>query len=163
MEIVKALRRRFGKPILLIPHVTSPHSNDHAFLMSVARSFDGKQDVFCLPANLTAPETKWIISQLCCLIASRTHAAIAGFSSGIPTVSLAYSRKAYGINDSLFGNADYVIAPGDLTPAQVVERTCLALEQTGSIKRCLQVFMRTVYQQTMFAGQALRKLLTKRQ
>jgi polysaccharide pyruvyl transferase WcaK-like protein len=54
--------------------------------------------------NFDGPcEAKSYISSLDFLVAARMHACIAGFSSGVPVVPVAYSRKFSG----LFGLLDY--------------------------------------------------------
>jgi len=160
-EIIRALIRRWGRPVVLIPHVTSPHSNDHALLKA---AFDflkdhEKERVICLPDNLSAAETKWIISQLHCLVAARTHATIAAFSSYVPTVSLAYSCKAYGLNELLFGHTNYLLSPEEVVPDRVVEKVSLALQDTSMIRNSLRKYIGSVYQQAEEAVLALKHSL----
>ena len=50
-------------------------------------------------------------------IGARTHATIAAFSMGVPTISIAYSVKAKGINRDLFGDADVVLETPDVSAA----------------------------------------------
>ncbi len=142
-RILTLVREKTGRPVLLIPHVVSPHSNDHAFLREVLRLY-GKNDleVRLLAPNFNAAQTKWIISQCDVLAAARTHATIAGFSSKIPTVSFAYSLKAQGLNRDIFGNEDkYLLNPKTITPETTVEKIELALKETQVIKRTLGVYL----------------------
>ncbi|MDI9434138.1 MAG: polysaccharide pyruvyl transferase family protein [Planctomycetota bacterium] len=160
-EIIRALVRKWDRPIVLIPHVTSPHSNDHALLKA---AFDflkdhEKERVICLPDNLSAAETKWIISQLHCLVAARTHATIAAFSSYVPTVSFAYSCKAYGLNELLFGHTNYLLSPEEVIPDRVVEKVSVVLQDTSMIQGCLRKYMGSVYLQAEEAVLALKHSL----
>ena len=50
-------------------------------------------------------EAKSYISRMDVLIGSRMHATIASFTSGVPTIPVAYSRKFAGF----FGNLDYPV------------------------------------------------------
>lgn len=159
-EIVHELKDRIGRQMILIPHVTSPHSNDHKFLRNVLSRYEGdKKDIYLLPDFLSAAETKWVISKLDCLIAARTHATIASFSSCVPTVSLAYSVKAYGINERLFGHTDYVISPKQLRAEEVAERTKAVLRDNENIRKHLKNVMPAIKKNALEAGLVLKKII----
>jgi colanic acid/amylovoran biosynthesis protein len=85
-----------------------------------------------MPNNLTAAQTKHVISQCRLLMATRTHATIAGFSTGIPTASLSCTRKALGINQDLFSHQRYVcdISQRDLLPRLTASLETLIVEET---------------------------------
>jgi colanic acid/amylovoran biosynthesis protein len=158
VEIVYDLMKAYDRPILLIPHVTSPHSDDHLFLARIkSRLREGIVSI--LPNTLSAAKTKYVISRLSCLVAARTHATIASFSTCVPTVSLAYSVKAWGINESLFGHTRYVVGPKEMTPGTVVEATGRALAEARVIRECLAGRMRTISAEAMAAGHELKNIL----
>jgi colanic acid/amylovoran biosynthesis protein len=119
VELVHAIRSATSLPVLLIPHVTSPSSDDHALLERVAAAAGG---CACAGSSLTAPETKWIISKCCMFAGARTHATIAAMSMGVPTLSFAYSAKALGLNQDMFGSLDYCIPAPELTSEAVEQR-----------------------------------------
>ncbi len=60
-------------------------------------------------------EIKYIIGNCKYFIGARTHSTIAALSSFIPTLSLAYSTKARGINKDLFGHEEYVLDISNIT------------------------------------------------
>lgn len=157
--IVATLRDTFRRPIILIPHVTSPHSDDYALLSDVYAALESKDDVHLLPPHLGAAQTKWVISKLGCLVAARTHATIAAFSTCVPTVSLAYSIKAYGINEMLFGHSDYVISPEKFCLDSVVDKVRIVLNKGDDIRHVLAKDMQKIKSDAMYAGQVLRDLL----
>ncbi len=96
--------------ILLVPHVVQPpHNDDHQYLAGIVDSVDRPGRVRLLPPLFDARQTKHVIAQCDALMAARTHATIAGFSSAVPTISLAYSRKAHGINLDLFGHDEWLV------------------------------------------------------
>lgn len=74
-----------------------------------------------VPSTLNATEYKWVISQLDMLVAARTHATIGAFSTGIPTISLAYSIKAVGLNRDVFGHDRFVIPIAETTTERLLE------------------------------------------
>ena len=61
-----------------------------------------------MPSEFNASQIKQVISQFHFFIGARTHATIAAFSSGVPTISIAYSVKAKGINKDLLGEIPVV-------------------------------------------------------
>lgn len=94
-----------GKYVLFVPHVMerNPNNND---LLACEELFDNLKDSsMCriLSGEYSASQFKGFIGLSECLIGARTHATIASISQGIPTVSIAYSRKAYGIMSDVFG------------------------------------------------------------
>jgi polysaccharide pyruvyl transferase WcaK-like protein len=158
IEIVRELLRIHDRPIILIPHVTSPHSDDHAFLNRIKSQLPGNM-VVILPKTLSAGKTKYVISTLSCLIAARTHATIASFSTCVPTVSLAYSLKAWGINEMMFGHTGYVVAPIEVTPSTVVEAARRVLRDAQCIWECLYHKMISISNEALAAGQKVKHLI----
>ncbi len=102
--------------VTLIPHVNpytgGDRNNDYILLNRIYDLLDEvtKEHVYLLNDELNAIELKAEIG--CCkmLIAARTHATIAGFSQKVPTISIAYSVKAIGINKDVFNSTEYILA-----------------------------------------------------
>jgi polysaccharide pyruvyl transferase WcaK-like protein len=153
-DIARELLRVHDLPVILIPHVTSPHSNDHLFLSCIKAQLPGSM-VRILPETLSAAKTKYVISMLSCLIGARTHATIASFSTFVPTVSLAYSVKAWGINEMLFGHTRYVVGPTDITAGTVAKAARRVLEDAADIRDCLSRRMAVISSRAISAGREL--------
>jgi len=133
--LIRRLQESFNRPLLLIPHVTQIGNDDYEFMQEAVRRAGLDPGVVpALPPSLTAAEIKWIIARLDLLIAARTHATIAGFSSHIPTISIAYSVKALGINQQVFGHHKFVIPARELSPDHLVEISRTALGQSEDIR-----------------------------
>jgi polysaccharide pyruvyl transferase WcaK-like protein len=159
VEVVQKLLKTYDRPVILIPHVTSPHSDDHLFLSHIKSRLPANM-VVILPKTLSAANTKYVISRLSCLIAARTHATVASFSTCVPTVSLAYSRKAWGINEMLFGHTGYVVAPTEMTPNTVLEAAGRVLKDAQYIRSCLSGKMATISRDAIAAGRELQRVVT---
>ncbi|MHC4109882.1 MAG: polysaccharide pyruvyl transferase family protein [Planctomycetota bacterium] len=159
LELLFDLRKTTERPIVLVSHVTSPHSNDHGLLGEIYKKLTSKNDIYLLPDNLNAAQVKWVISKLACLIASRTHATIAAFSTCVPTVSLAYSAKAYGLNKMLFGHTFFVVKPEDFYPGRIMKKVTMVLDQKSQIKKTLESNMPGIQDLALDAGIQLRKVL----
>ena len=159
-EIIRAVRDHFGRPVLLIPHVTGPVSNDdYLFMRSCLAEIEDSKGIYLIDGRLNAPETKWVISRLSCMVAARTHATIAAFSTYTPTVSLAYSIKAYGINERLFGHCNYLVAPENLGPSSVIKTIERVQADESSIRSTLEKVIPGIQQEAFQAGETLRELL----
>lgn len=60
---------------------------------------------------LNAMQVKYLISKLDFLITARTHAAIAAYSTCVPTLAVSYSIKSIGIARDIFGESDPCVLP----------------------------------------------------
>ena len=101
--------------VALIPHVVMPMDNDYDVLYALYTALPDslKPRVWLVNDKLSATQYKYIISQCAALVASRTHAAIAAYSTGVPCMAVGYSVKAAGIAKDLDLN-DYVLDVSDI-------------------------------------------------
>lgn len=108
--------------LLLLPHVNMPTDNDQEALDAMAQHLTPEeQPRLCrVPQNLNAVQRKYLISRCELLICCRTHASIAGYSTGVPTLVVGYSVKSQGIGSDL-GMERWVIPAED--SAKLLERT----------------------------------------
>ena len=159
-NIVKEISVTTKLPLFLIPHVTSPHTNDYMFLKNVLAVLKKpKEKIELVPSNLTAAELKWIIGKMSVFVGARTHSTIAALSSGVPTISLAYSIKAKGINQDIFGHSRYCLEPDQVTPVTITERIGELIDDSEKIKNKLNLSLPKVKILAMDAGKYLRKVL----
>lgn len=158
--IIAEVTRRTERQIYLIPHVTNPDSNDHTFMQRALSLIPGKNENITLVApRYTAAETKWIISQMALFAGARTHATIAALSLGVPTLSFAYSIKAQGINQDVFGHAGYCLDPADLNVKKIVDLIISMLDQETSIRTDLRERIPVIQRSAMHAGKELKQLI----
>lgn len=126
-EFIRRAVRQYGLGVLLVPHVhplQSESAGGDATYMAdlLERVRDLGSSVKMMPHKLNASQIKYVISQLRFFIGARTHSTIAALSSGVPTVSIAYSVKARGINRDLFGNEQAVLPTTELS-ADTLQRS----------------------------------------
>lgn len=160
------LKSGSGRHVMLVPHVINeydPWSNDLAFLENVVSLLrpDEVERVILLPP-LSAAEYKWLIGQCTVFAGARTHSTIASFSQCVPTVSLAYSIKAVGLNRDLLGTLDYCILPHELSAGAVVERIQHALMNKTDLRQRLAEKMESLTMEARNAGTHLRNVLDAR-
>ena len=95
-----------GAEVHLVPHVLSRGDAADEDDLAVSRILADQHPDCVLAPNFRSPvEAKSYISRMDVLIGSRMHATIASFTSGVPTIPVAYSRKFAGF----FGNLDYPV------------------------------------------------------
>lgn len=97
--------------IALIPHVIWDSNDDRKPLQHLLDKFGHTGRVHLLEEEFNAEQLKYIISKCRVLITARTHASIAAYSTGVPTIVMGYSVKARGIALDLFGKEDEYVLP----------------------------------------------------
>ncbi len=102
IETARCLLER-ADSLLLLPHVTMSADDDQEALALLEKGLTESERVrLCrIPRELNAAQRKYIISKCAMLVCCRTHASIAGYSSGVPTIVVGYSVKAQGIGVDL--------------------------------------------------------------
>lgn len=107
-EIVEWIMSTSTNQLILVPHVFNPHLQQMAraeglyeypeleLNQQLAAKFRGRwgNRIQIVDQAYSAPELKWIIGQCDLFIGARMHACIAALSQAVPTVILAYSKKA---------------------------------------------------------------------
>lgn len=113
-EFLKETLENSTVSILLLPHVdpldgVSENSDSHYMreILAMTGNFGGR--ISLVPNTLNAAQLKYVLSQCTYFMGARTHATIGALSCLVPTVSIAYSIKAKGLNRDLFGNEDLVL------------------------------------------------------
>jgi polysaccharide pyruvyl transferase WcaK-like protein len=159
-DIVQSIIATARHDVVLIPHVTWAQSNDHEFLRRVANACPKTSTarVFCLNDKLSAAETKWVISRCRAFAGARTHSTIAAISSAVPTLSLAYSRKARGLNQDIFGHQEFCLQPPEITPTNIAERMANLLASSDAIAKHLAGLLPGIRERALNAGAILRRL-----
>ncbi len=144
LEVAQAAIRevlaRDGWGALLLPHVMGkPGNDDVAYMSRVLQRFGGDSRVRLAPGTLDCAGAKHVVSRCDALVAARTHATIGGFSSGIPTISLAYSRKSHGINLDLFGHRNWLLDIVRMSdPSEIVAPLRALLQQRVQLRAHLE-------------------------
>ncbi|HEY0438326.1 MAG TPA: polysaccharide pyruvyl transferase family protein [Phenylobacterium sp.] len=111
-RLIAWLRQQPGVVVHLISHVNSdvrPEDDDRALAARLAAEFPG---VVKAPNFVSPSAAKSYISGLDFLVAGRMHACIAAYSSGVPVVPVAYSRKFTGLFEGVLGYRHLVPVTG---------------------------------------------------
>jgi len=111
--LIRYFLKQQNVTIHLVPHVVNSErmvENDYALCYDLCEEFNNEQ-VKLAPFFLSPIDAKGYISGMDFFIGSRMHSTIAAYSSGVPVVPLAYSRKFIG----LFKDSLYYPYVGDMT------------------------------------------------
>lgn len=96
--------------VALIPHVVWDHNDDRVPLGKLYDEFRDTGRVLQI-GDHNCMELKGYIARCRLFIGARTHATIAAYSSGVPTLVLGYSVKSKGIARDLFGTEEHYVLP----------------------------------------------------
>lgn len=149
-----------GRPLILVPHVARSGGDDDYHLLGQVRDHLAAESIlaFILPGTLNAAEKKWVISKCAAFAGARTHATIAALSMCVPTLSIAYSVKAWGINEDIFGHTNHVIPVADLEGGLLRERLEALLVEGDAVRQVLDERIPVIQRQAYAAGPLLRGL-----
>lgn len=152
-----------GRPVVLVPHVGSSDSGNDDFALLNAVYTECRNTVkapfHLVPFSLGAAELKWVIGRCAIFAGARTHSTIAALSSQVPTLSIAYSLKAKGINRDVYGNLDYCVHVADLTNEIFHERLKSLLDNEVNLRTLLARDIPSFQARAMKAGPILRSLI----
>lgn len=159
VEFLKNIINNTTLQIALIPHVTQPGNNDCAVLDEIYEKLGNPQRVIKIPDNLNAKQYKGYIARTRFFIGARTHATIAAYSNGVPTLVLGYSVKSRGISADIFSEEKFVVDVSTLSSAQALEvEFSKLLSQEEEIKATLRKVIPLKIKSSMDAGKQLLKL-----
>ncbi|MEE4599808.1 MAG: polysaccharide pyruvyl transferase family protein [Desulfobacteraceae bacterium] len=116
-EVASFLRyviQNMNMSILLVPHVVplygNENNNDSIYLKELQnRTGSMGNRIRLMDSCLNAAQIKYVVGRCRYFIGARTHSTIAAISSCVPTISIAYSVKAKGINRDIFDHGKYVL------------------------------------------------------
>ena len=145
--------------IVLIPHVVWKHSDDRIPLQQIYDKYSSTKRVILIEDH-DAEHLKGIITKCRFMIAARTHASIAAYSTCVPTLVVGYSVKAKGIAKDIFGTYDnYVLPVQQLqSPDDLTKNFQWLMANESSIRLHLEDFMPGYIQKAWEAGTLLNNL-----
>ncbi|MDV6340812.1 polysaccharide pyruvyl transferase family protein [Nitrosomonas sp. Is24] len=147
--------------LVLIPHVDGTNSSewnsDYLYMQRLIKRINLPPEIITArislaPRNMNAVQTKYLISQCRFFIGARTHATIAAWSTHVPTISIAYSIKAIGLNTDLFGDLRYVLETSKLSKMALWESLEKLRADEQNIKKLLEQRIPEWQQRARLAG-----------
>lgn len=161
-DLVETILQDKKSKIVLIPHVRLPFSDDIEELKPIYEKYKDTGRVLLIDdINLNAKQLKYLISKCKFFVGARTHATIAAYSTGVPTLAIGYSIKARGIARDLFGNEeDFVIAINELqNKGKLIEAYQKLYNNCEEIHAILEKIMPEYKKKARISGEAFKTLL----
>ncbi len=109
-ELISFIIQNTDMQITLIPHVVWVGNDDRGPLHELYRAFADTGRVVEI-GDGGCEELKGFIGRCRFFVGARTHATIAAYSMGVPTLVAGYSVKARGIARDLFGTDENYVLP----------------------------------------------------
>ncbi|MBQ2729357.1 MAG: polysaccharide pyruvyl transferase family protein [Clostridia bacterium] len=146
--------------IAFISHVRSKTSDDSNAAKDVMAHFKGEKRIKLFDEG-NAIEQKGYISKCRFFVVARTHASIAAYSTGVPTLVVGYSVKARGIAKDIFGTDEgYVIPVQSLNEENALIKAYEDMvSNEDKIKKILSDVMPEYIERAWKSGEELKKLL----
>lgn len=164
-KFVEKLLRTTKFAVLLIPHVDpldgSTENSDSHFLRAILEMVnDSTGRLSIAPSTLNAPQLKYVLSQCTYFIGARTHATIGALSCLVPTISIAYSIKAKGLNRDLFGNEELVLETQKVSQDSLSQCFGVLLQRNMEIRAALADRIPLWRERAKLSPQAVARLLS---
>ena len=145
--------------VLLVPHVIQNNNNDYDYMLEFLDEFKDSERIAILPCDLNAKQYKGYIARTRFFIGARTHATIAAYSNGVPTIVLGYSVKSRGISKDLFGEEKYVIDSAAMNDEnELIKQFNDMIDNEDEIKEILKREIPMKLRSAMELGEELLKL-----
>jgi polysaccharide pyruvyl transferase WcaK-like protein len=132
-KTIEGLIKAFDARIVLIPHVVSDFNegdDDLRYLRKVKRAIASEhQDALSLlesDPGFVGAKKELVKCDL--VIAARMHCAINALAAHVPTILVAYSRKAVGMCQYVYGNGDWVLPLSEFSKEGVLEEKVRAMK-----------------------------------
>jgi colanic acid/amylovoran biosynthesis protein len=159
-ELTKVLNAR----ILLIPHVVCDFmesDDDLRYLRRVKQAIAPKYQkvVTLLNDDIGFVGTKKKLIKCSLVIASRMHCAINALAAHVPTILIAYSRKAVGMCQYVYGNDNWVIPLNKFGSNHTLKKIRLMIEQQKQIREYLSTRIPEIQQDAYKPLQMLKEIL----
>ena len=169
-ELMRGIIGRFavhpdGCEIHLVPHVISwtpgALEDDYEACLSLAAEFPG---MTVAPRFATPSEAKSYIAGMDFFVGARMHACIAAFSTEVPVIPMAYSRKFAGLFGSL--GYDHTVDCTADSAEDITERIFAAYENrsalAGEVRAALALGQKKLGAYEVALGDLLEKIAAKK-
>ncbi len=158
-NMIRFIIERTDMQIALIPHVVWNNNDDRIPIHALYEKYAGTGRVVEIEDG-TCEELKGYISRCRFFVGARTHATIAAYSSGVPTLVVGYSVKARGIAQDLFGTwENYVLPVQSLEkPEDLTAAFKWLMEQEKDIRARLDNRMPAYKEQALLTGKEVDRL-----
>lgn len=153
--------------ICFIPHVVWSYNDDRIPCQYLYDKYKHTNRV-CMIEDANCKQLKGYISRCRFIVAARTHASIAAYSTYVPTLVIGYSIKSKGIAKDLFGTYDnYVLPVQELKNIMDLKEKFQWLmqheiDQVNQLKKIMPVYKQRAIEAKIKVESLINKELTER-
>ena len=128
-NLISYILNNTTKKIMFLPHVVADGNDDRESVKTLIDNMDLPVDRITFVDDQNCIKLKDQIRQCDFFVGARTHATIAAYSSGVPTLTVGYSVKSKGIANDIFGTYDgYVISVDSMLTGNELTDSYIALQ-----------------------------------
>ena len=132
-KTIEGLIKAFDARIVLIPHVVCDFNegdDDCRYLRKIQQEIapEYQEVMTLLESDIGFVGTKKELIKCDLIIAARMHCAINALAAHVPTLLVAYSRKAVGMCQYVYGNGDWVLPLSGFSTKGLLEGKVRAME-----------------------------------
>ena len=141
-RMVEQIAKKFNAKVILIPHVVcnfAIDNDDKTYLQKIILKIDRgyKDQIYLIDTDLGFIGVKKILAQCDLVIATRMHCAINSIAAFVPTIFIAYSQKAQGMCDYIYGHRKWVLSLADFSSEKCLTYIGLILKNQKEIQTYL--------------------------
>lgn len=146
--------------IALIPHVVWEGKDDRVPLKMLYEKYKNTGRVVMIEDH-NCMELKGYIARCRFMVAARTHASIAAYSTCVPTLVVGYSVKAKGIAKDIFGTYENYVLPVQslANEMDLVNAFDWIYKNEDQIRTHLQTMMPEYRDRALLIGEELKKIM----
>lgn len=159
-HLIHYILEKTNMHIALIPHVVWNGSDDRIPLKKLYDEFGGQGRV-ALIEDCNCMELKGYIKRCRFFVGARTHATIAAYSTGVPTLVVGYSVKARGIAKDIFGTEENYVLPVQFLKNNddLLNSFVWIYDNEKIIRKCLEETMPIYKEKSIISYNGLRKYI----
>ena len=159
-NLIESIIERTDMQIALIPHVVWEENDDRVPLRMLYEKYKDTGRVVMIEDH-NCMELKGYIARCRFMIAARTHASIAAYSTCVPTLVVGYSVKAKGIAKDIFGTYEnYVLPVQSLSKEDDLKNAFdWIYQREDQIRTHLQSMMPEYRERALLIGDELKKIM----
>lgn len=136
-KAIEGLIKAFDARIVLIPHVVSDFNegdDDLRYLRKVKRAIapEHHESLSLLESDPGFVGAKKELIKCDLVVAARMHCAINALAARVPTILVAYSSKAVGMCQYVYGNGDWVLPLSEFSKEGVLEEKIRSMKKQES-------------------------------
>ncbi len=99
--VLDRIAREYDVGYIILPHVMTPNGKMDDSIFSDQLMANLNAECIVAESGLSPSEIKYVIATLDGMVSFRMHGSIAALDSFVPTISISYSHKTYGLHEKL--------------------------------------------------------------